>query len=1811
MLIPKPSYATTTRLRSIYVVILCTVSVSHSVSASLTQAQYYKKLYVFGRLVSTMVTIQLVIQSDFVWAKFMKPISDLLLAVSLPVNKLELVPFLIVFAILTASVVGTTMMVAHVSYSLYKGSMTHHWPAKLLRTAFGTIGVFKDPLLTVFVAMMDCDFFHKLKGSRQTGLGSNLNWDFECGDAPWHKFMFVLSCLVAVVFGILALFQSIMHASDPKSAMILSRAHSRLDLLDLTCNMLLTLGFYFFRFYPSLLAFSYLLSQATLTIMYAIFQPFYHRWVNDFFTGLSASTVWAGISFLIIVDGMEHASASSSTTSSFSSMNQESVASMAGSYLFIVGVVPFSALGYLLSRNIRRSIINRELSKYDGRNPNPVVDEFLFRRLADTYDRNVTVSFVYSLKAALVEVRTRFLQWDTSPRALNVAEDILKKGLLMYPQSVYLRLHYITFLLSYRKNIDLAQLRFGEIKSLHIDFDLQFSVLRRRRDMERLRQATHLGKDIAGMDTISYEELKKKVFEASAHHWRAITLMRQIWGVLAKSSKVHRDNKKRGVGHNKKSRKSRRGAKGAGKVTMSPVHAGLEQSNNNGNGNGKIDVIVSSMKKGSSWPGRGRREGNDNTNNVESDIEAGGWGDGSNDIVDAKKAQMERRENQAARLQGIQEMIPYLEQLQKVEAAADKTYAYLLQRCKDSTDMLSDYALYLRNVKRSTQDAMIIEERRDALIASREENEQRRQRQLAMRQSDNTSSDSDLSDEDDHEADKFGSRNRTNGKGGKLLDGQSSYRGGNDNGLQSDDERSGASSSSEESSYASSLGATSQQFRSVLMTKESSRVRALKLRLRLVTLAILACMSTMFVMFLIYNARVTDEFMAINESGIRRYLSVQSIIGMRAMHMAALANDTTTFGVLSEGLLGAMDKMELFHNRIVHEQPVGYSRVARFYSDPGAVVMESQLDGSVHAVGITVDDALRRIVAHGRTVARTSISHFTTIDKSSPNSFREFHWIMMNALDVMQLMDSATTLHQLAAMDSLWELQAILAALCSLGVLFECMAVMLIFRPTVHGMFSRFSTSTLRFVTVSRESLAVQLSRIEALRTQMAETRRNANDQNLENFDTLTTGVKKRAGGASQPTTPREAFTLVTHVQERSPINTNGNNSSIPSMRVPILPTGMADTQRMALMTHESDRVDSNDDDAEIGPITAETLSSNLGSDIEVMPSPRLGLKTSRRSNIRMSHVQSMELPGTAQQQQEQQQSARSRSPSTEEHAVMSSPRKVSFSEHGTSVSNFDSLDLVDSTKENITMAGESRWNGSHGGNANGNGNGNGNANGNGNGNANANGNARQPPSAAGSVEGLFMSELIAEDEAEVQANTAKSFQQLSYEQQQQLPQRSDSYGSQSASEATTRSYTATSVIHGTSTPSNIIHGTSMPSNIIAPRLVNLDTINDDEEAQSVDDLDDGIDNDHTIGAAASDNKKTEAAEPASDHTGLRSEKRKSALVVTYWLCLAFISASLIAFFLLALLSSIQTGKSSAELNNAGRRRFSTHGAVMFARELMLCSSNHAASLCGGTIPIVANSTYIREMMGGFTVASMQAHLGLLFGGQAGFVDQPVKRNIDVPDRKSEGNPFTHDKELMSKSKKMTGSLGRYIHHDNLYFKKTCYSDLDLDSAAPVLRIPRIMPLTARFNGNEEGCPLYHENDPIIVGGIHSTIDQLWTHFFQLKGAADAQLSLTQSNWLIIEQYLLSSDEVQFGLDKSVILYLNEAIERIEFQQTVLSVVFAFLSSIVVVQTVWLGSRIEVLMKENLDMSLIMERLLDDARKTEPLATKNMLLANE
>ena len=134
-------------------------------------------------------------------------------------------------------------------------------------------------------------------------------------------------------------------------------------------------------------------------------------------------------------------------------------------------------------------------------------------------------------------------------RKLDIAEHILKWGVMKHPQSSYLQLQLMVFKI-YRYQVDKEALkenneanqsgpsgkqaytgvatRLEEIEKLGLTVDLQFSLFRKRKDLEHLRDA--LGDKESTMG--SYEEVNKRQRAAVQAHERTQININNVWKAL-------------------------------------------------------------------------------------------------------------------------------------------------------------------------------------------------------------------------------------------------------------------------------------------------------------------------------------------------------------------------------------------------------------------------------------------------------------------------------------------------------------------------------------------------------------------------------------------------------------------------------------------------------------------------------------------------------------------------------------------------------------------------------------------------------------------------------------------------------------------------------------------------------------------------------------------------------------------------------------------------------------------------------------------------------------------------------------------------------------------------------------------------------------------------------------------------------------------------------------------------------------------------------------------------------------------------------
>ena len=227
--------------------------------------------------------------------------------------------------------------------------------------------------------LQDCDWIPDDPSIVSSKDYVNRNWsDRRCLE-PYSLTLIGVSALALFPFVIISLLSAVMHINDPKSVMILARAHSRVDILELTVNLLLTAIFVFFKEFPGWLAASYIVGELSIFTALTIFQPYYHHFTNDLYAGISATTVWCGLSFAAL---------------SSSQANNGPLASL----MLFCGFLPAGLCGFMTSRLWRKFWVTRALKKYASQSEVALVraDDF-FEHSRSIYENHLSTSIMQVL----------------------------------------------------------------------------------------------------------------------------------------------------------------------------------------------------------------------------------------------------------------------------------------------------------------------------------------------------------------------------------------------------------------------------------------------------------------------------------------------------------------------------------------------------------------------------------------------------------------------------------------------------------------------------------------------------------------------------------------------------------------------------------------------------------------------------------------------------------------------------------------------------------------------------------------------------------------------------------------------------------------------------------------------------------------------------------------------------------------------------------------------------------------------------------------------------------------------------------------------------------------------------------------------------------------------------------------------------------------------------------------------------------------------------------------------------------------------
>jgi len=195
-------------------------------------------------------------------------------------------------------------------------------------------------------------------------------------------------------------------------------------------------------------------------------------------------------------------------------------------------------------------------------------------------------------------------------------------------------------------------------------------------------------------------------------------------------------------------------------------------------------------------------------------------------------------------------------------------------------------------------------------------------------------------------------------------------------------------------------------------------------------------------------------------------------------------------------------------------------------------------------------------------------------------------------------------------------------------------------------------------------------------------------------------------------------------------------------------------------------------------------------------------------------------------------------------------------------------------------------------------------------------------------------------------------------------------------------------------------------------------------------------------------------------------------------------------------------------------------------------------------------------------------------------------------------SPFTWDRAGFLTSIDLPGSIGRYEPQDVVYFEKSCLTELPADlmnSNSYEFTDERIRHFSMHYDRSK--CSLYHADDPVTTQGLHNFVLYMTDLAITLAEAPDKALTDTNREYEKLAEH--NNDEWLLGLEKSTLIYQHEALAQMDGTSTVVGVLYAFVTVVVLLQFVFLGRKIEDLMMEKVGLSQLVNRFVNKALVTK------------
>ncbi len=322
---------------------------------------------------------------------------------------------------------------------------------------------------------------------------------------------------------------------------------------------------------------------------------------------------------------------------------------------------------------------------------------------------------------------------------------------------------------------------------------------------------------------------------------------------------------------------------------------------------------------------------------------------------------------------------------------------------------------------------------------------------------------------------------------------------------------------------------------------------------------------------------------------------------------------------------------------------------------------------------------------------------------------------------------------------------------------------------------------------------------------------------------------------------------------------------------------------------------------------------------------------------------------------------------------------------------------------------------------------------------------------------------------------------------------------------------------------------------------------------------------------------------------------RKAAIGASYILTLAVIVFCVALFVAFAASQVLATTDAVEGVTVSLHRHYTFARSALVARELAIANTPSMASLRfnGTAITSLASTAHMRCLLDRSAHATLASDYALIFGAGVPTARLFESRGWSKFSAADDCSPFAANENIFARAYK-TKDVRSHRTVDTMTFQATCLTDIrDLSIVKAATAGSRLHPVFEELQ--EARCPFFEGGDPQFQFGMHRLVEGFVSNADKILAEGNNVVTTTFKPYEEMMRVSVSSQELGVGMMRVAAELLSDELDDTTTAFSINSGLFAPIIVAALFQYIFLGSRITKLLKDNVGIVSITNRLLHAA----------------